>query len=47
MARFLKNYIVRSGFRDGLTGFIIAKNSAHAVFLKYLRLYYFQKGKTI
>lgn len=47
IARFLKNYIVWSGFRDGLTGFIIAKNSAHAVFLKYLRLYYLQKGKTI
>ncbi len=47
IARFLKNYIVWSGFRDGLTGYIIAKNSAHAVFLKYLRLYYLQKGKTI
>jgi len=47
VARFLKYYVVRSGFRDGLTGFIIAVNSAHAVFLKYLRLYYLQKGKTI
>lgn len=47
IARFLKNYIVWSGFRDGLTGFIIAKNSAHAVFLKYVRLYYLQKGRTI
>jgi hypothetical protein len=47
IARFLKNYIVWSGFRDGITGYIIAKNSAHAVFLKYLRLYYLQKGKTI
>lgn len=47
IARFLRSYIVWSGFRDGLTGFIIAVNSAHAVFLKYLRLYYLQKGKSI
>ena len=47
VARFLRSYVVWSGFRDGLTGFIIAVNSAHAVFLKYLRLYYLQKGKSL
>lgn len=47
VARFLRSYVVWSGFRDGLTGFIIAINSAHAVFLKYLRLYYLQKGKSL
>lgn len=47
VARFLRAYVVWSGFRDGLTGFIIAINSAHAVFLKYLRLYYLQKGKEL
>lgn len=47
LARFIRNYLLRRGFMDGLTGFIIGINSAHAVFLKYLRLYYLQNGKTI
>lgn len=47
IARFIRNYILRRGFLDGITGFIIAVNSAHAVFLKYLRLYYLHKGKSI
>lgn len=47
IARFLRHYIVKVGFLDGLTGFTIAVNSAHAVFLKYLRLYYLQKDKSI
>jgi glycosyltransferase involved in cell wall biosynthesis len=47
VARFLRAYVVWSGYRDGLTGFIIAVNSAHAVFLKYLRLYYLEKGKSL
>ncbi len=46
-ARFLRNYILRRGFLDGMTGLVIGVNSAHAVFLKYLRLYYLQKGKTL
>lgn len=45
--RFFRNYILKGGFRDGLTGFTIAVNSGHAVFLKYLRLYHLQKGKSI
>lgn len=45
--RFFRNYIIKGGFRDGLTGFTIALNSAHAVFLKYLRLYYLQKGRSL
>ncbi len=47
MARFIRHYILKAGFLDGLTGYTIALNSAHAVFLKYLRLYYLQKGKTL
>lgn len=46
-ARFLRAYIVHSGYRDGWTGLVIAANSAHAVFLKYLRLLYLHKGRTI
>ena len=47
IARFLRHYIFKAGFLDGLTGFTIAINSGHAVFLKYLRLYYLQKDKSI
>ena len=47
IARFLRHFIFKAGFLDGLTGYTIARNSAHAVFLKYLRLYYLQKDQTI
>ncbi len=47
MARFLRHYVFKMGFLDGLMGYNIAVNTAHASFLKYLRLYYLQKGRTI
>lgn len=47
LSRFLRHYIVKAGFLDGLTGFIIAINGAYAVFMKYLRLYYLQNNKDI
>ena len=47
IARFIRAYIIHGGYRDGLTGLVISANSAHAVFLKYLRLNYLHKGKTI
>lgn len=46
-ARFIKIYLLKAGFLDGITGFTIAINSAHAVYLKYLRLYYLQNDRTI
>lgn len=36
---FLKKYILKQGFRDGLPGFIIAISSAYYVFLKYAKLW--------
>jgi glycosyltransferase involved in cell wall biosynthesis len=36
-ARFLRSYFLRSGFRDGTPGFIIAVASAFYVFLKYAK----------
>ncbi|NUO10070.1 MAG: glycosyltransferase family 2 protein [Candidatus Brocadia sp.] len=36
---FLKKYILKQGFRDGLPGFIIAVSSAYYVFLKYAKLW--------
>lgn len=47
VARFFRHYILKAGFLDGLMGYTIAVNTAHASFLKYLRLYYLQKGRTI
>lgn len=43
-ARFFKHYFVKAGFLDGKVGLVISINSAYGVFLKYLRLYYLQKG---
>jgi glycosyltransferase involved in cell wall biosynthesis len=36
-ARFLRSYLMRRGYRDGLPGFIIAVASAFYVFLKYAK----------
>ncbi len=44
VARFFRHYFFKAGLLDGTTGFIIAINSSYGVFLKYLRLYYIQKG---
>jgi glycosyltransferase involved in cell wall biosynthesis len=38
-ARFLRCYVLRSGYRDGMPGFIIAVASAFYVFLKYAKLW--------
>lgn len=37
--RFFKQYILKQGFRDGLTGLIICILSAFSVFLKYAKLW--------
>ena len=42
---FLKNYIVKGGFRDGSMGFISARISAFYTLVKYARLYEKVKGK--
>jgi glycosyltransferase involved in cell wall biosynthesis len=36
--RFLKDFLLRRGFMDGYYGFIVSVNSAHEVFLKYVKL---------
>lgn len=38
-ARFLRSYLLRTGFRDGIPGFVIAGASAFYVFLKYAKLW--------
>lgn len=37
-AKFIGDYLLRGGFRDGWHGFVIARISAHATFLKYAKL---------
>jgi glycosyltransferase involved in cell wall biosynthesis len=36
--RFIKDFLLRLGFLDGYYGFIVSVNSAHEVFLKYVKL---------
>lgn len=36
--KFFRDYFLKQGFRDGFYGYIIARNSAHGVFLKYSKL---------
>ncbi len=38
-ARFLRSYVMRRGFQDGLPGFVIGVASAFYVFLKYAKLW--------
>lgn len=41
---FLNGYFLRMGFLDGASGFTIAVNTSHQVFLKYSKLYKLQRG---
>lgn len=43
-ATFLRSYILKGGFRDGLAGLTIARFAAHHAFLKYLMLWQLQNG---
>lgn len=43
MWRFIRMYFLQLGFLDGFYGFIVCRNSAYAVFLKYCKLYSLQK----
>jgi glycosyltransferase involved in cell wall biosynthesis len=43
-ATFIRNFILKGGFRDGLAGFSIATFAAHHAFLKYLQLWELQNG---
>lgn len=43
--RFIRDYFILLGFLDGYYGFIICRISAHASFIKYVKLYELQKIK--
>jgi glycosyltransferase involved in cell wall biosynthesis len=44
-ARFLRAYLLKAGFRDGLPGFVIAAATAFHVFLKYAKLWELGQGE--
>ncbi len=39
IGKFVETYFAKSGFRDGIPGFIISVNAAHSIFLKYAYLF--------
>jgi len=41
---FINGYFLRLGFLDGFYGFVIAINTAHQTFLKYIKLYHLQRS---
>jgi glycosyltransferase involved in cell wall biosynthesis len=41
---FLRNYVLRGGFRDGVPGFIVSAMNAYYVFLKFARLWELQRA---
>jgi glycosyltransferase involved in cell wall biosynthesis len=45
-AAFVRNYILRGGFRDGMPGFLISVLNSYYVFLKILKLWELQCGLT-
>jgi glycosyltransferase involved in cell wall biosynthesis len=44
-AAFLRSYLLKGGFRDGLAGYAIARFAAHNAYLKHLLLWEMQNGK--
>jgi glycosyltransferase involved in cell wall biosynthesis len=43
-ATFVRSFILKGGWRDGLAGYAIARFAAHHAFLKYLLLWELQQG---
>lgn len=46
IAAFLRSYIIKQGFRDGVQGLIIAMFTAYSVFLKYAKVWEQEHLKT-
>ena len=44
--RFIKEYLIKQGFRDGVPGLVIAVSTAYYVFIKYAKLWELQRGLT-
>jgi glycosyltransferase involved in cell wall biosynthesis len=44
-ARWLRAYVIKAGFMDGVPGFLIAAMTAFHVFLKYAQLWELERGR--
>ncbi|MBX9733742.1 MAG: glycosyltransferase family 2 protein [Chitinophagaceae bacterium] len=44
VSKFIRNYILRAGFLDGRSGFLVCKITAWETYQKYLKLYDMQGG---
>ena len=44
LARFLRAYLLKRGFLDGIPGFVVAAVTAFHVFLKYAKLWELERG---
>lgn len=44
ISRFIKFFIIKKGFLEGIEGFLVAVNEAHYVFLKYAKIWELQKN---
>jgi hypothetical protein len=44
---FLRNYILRAGFKDGTVGFVISLLNSYYVFLKLAKLWERQRGNGV
>ena len=40
---FLRNYLLRGGFRDGAAGLLVSRLNAYYVFLKFAKLWELQR----
>jgi glycosyltransferase involved in cell wall biosynthesis len=45
VGRFLKGYVFRQGFRNGLPGFLVSISTAYYVFMKYAKLWELQRSE--
>jgi hypothetical protein len=45
-AAFLRNYVLRGGFRDGTTGLVVSALNAYYVMLKFVKLWELAHGKS-
>ena len=45
-AKFIKQYVLRAGFLDGIEGFVLAVLSAGYVMIKYTKLWHLQRRST-
>ena len=45
LGRFVKGYVLRQGFRNGLPGFLVSASTAYYVFMKYAKLWEIERSE--